>query len=593
MCGIAGFYGHKICEDVLINFLEKLEYRGYDSSGIAIKQNNKINLIKNTFKINELKENVTTKTENAIGIAHTRWATHGKVNKENAHPHYSQNKVWYAVHNGIIENYMELKKDLLKNKVKFYSQTDSEIIPQLLEYQKVNDIHSFINTINQLKGSYAICAVNNFQNSMYLAKNKSPLYIAKQNDEYYIASDPICFVDITNEYYTLNDNEYCVVFDNKLKFFNNKHKFINKKTNKLNSKYMKCTKENYSTFMEKEINEIPKVFENIIEEYKHNNYFEHINKNFLSAKRLVIIGCGTAYHSGLIGAKWLEKTLNIPTQTELASEFISNEPIINKDTIYIFVSQSGETADTLNALNLVNGKCKTTIAITNVTYSRIAQIVDIVLPVFAGPEIAVASTKAYNAQLLIFYMLCEYLKSFKLSLNFFNKTLKELNKIDISNMYHFNNLSKIIPNYNSMFILGKYTDYYTSLEASLKIREITYSNCSALATGELKHGTLALVSNDTTCIIISTHKKLHSKTISAINEIKARNGKIVLVTCDIQSFDNCKLIDYFIPIPNLDNENLNDIVSVIPFQLFALQLSLSKNIDPDKPRNLAKSVTVE
>lgn len=592
MCGIAGFYGHQVCEDILINFLEKLEYRGYDSSGIAVKNKNNINLVKGTYKINELKEVVKTKTTNSCGIAHTRWATHGKANKDNSHPHYSANKVWFAVHNGIIENYASLKNKLINCNIKFSSETDSEVIPQLLEYNNVKNIYEFIDTINMLKGAYAICAFNNFDNSLYLAKYKNPLYIAEFNNEFFIASDPICFNEITTKYYTLNDNEFCIVSDNKLCFYNNKHKKINKKQNVLNSKYLKCSKENYSTFMEKEINEIPKVLKNILTEYKKNNYFEHITSDFLDVKRVVIIGCGTAYHSGLIGAKYLESVLNIPISVELASEFLCGNPIINNSTSYIFVSQSGETADTINALNLVKNKCKNTIAITNVTYSTIAQNVDIVLPVFAGPEIAVASTKAYNAQLLVFYLFSEYLKNFKLETKFFNKIKREIKKINIATFYHFDKLTKIISNFDSLFILGKFKDYFTALEASLKIREITYSNCSALPCGELKHGTLALVSNKTTCIIISTNRLLHSKTISAINEIKARLGKIVLVTNSVESFKDCSLIDYLIELPNVD-ENLIDLVSVIPFQLFALQLSLTKKINPDKPRNLAKSVTVE
>lgn len=592
MCGIAGYYGKNICEDILLNFLSKLEYRGYDSSGIAIKKNNKINIIKNSIKVNELKQQVHTKTKDAIGIAHTRWATHGNVTKENAHPVSSENGVWHLVHNGIIENYLELKQELSLSNVTFKGETDSEVVAQLLEYENVNNINDFIATISKLKGSFAICAFNNFDNTLYLAKNKSPLYIATKNSDYYIASDPVCFAEITNEYYSLNDNEYCIVFDNNLCFYNNKCNIISKKLNYLNFKYTKTSKENYSTFMEKEINEIPKVLKNIINEYGKYNYFKPLNNVFKDVKNITIIGCGTAYHSGLIGATYLQNTLNVNAYSTIASEFICSNPIVDKNNVYIFVSQSGETADTLNALNMVKHKCKTTIAITNVTYSTLAKSCDIVLPVFAGPEIAVASTKAYNAQLFIFYLLSIYLKRNNLPKSLFKKLLKDFECLNINELYYFKNLESLIANCDNLFLLGKHDDYFTAMEASLKIREITYTNCASLPSGELKHGTLALVSKDTLCFVISTNNNLHSKNTSSINEIKSRGGKVVLVTNNVKAFNDSKCIDYIIELPNIDSQ-LVSIVSVIPFQLIALQYSLFKGINPDQPRNLAKSVTVE
>jgi glucosamine--fructose-6-phosphate aminotransferase (isomerizing) len=338
--------------------------------------------------------------------------------------------------------------------------------------------------------------------------------------------------------------------------------------------------------MEKEINEIPKVLNNTIKEYMDFNYMRNIPDNIDDIENIVIIGCGTAYHSGLIGGTYLQKNLSIPTTSVLASEFIVSNPIINRNSVYIFVSQSGETADTLQALRLVQGKCKYTIAITNVVYSTLAKSANIVLPVFAGPEIAVASTKAYNAQLLIFYLLSMHLKHKRLSIYFLNKLKSKLNKIDISSMYYYNKLTDI--NFDNLFILGKYTDYYTALEASLKLREITYHNISALPSGELKHGTLALINNNSTCIVIATNMDTLDKNINSIHEIKARGGKVILVS----QFDISIDVDYIIKLPNIDND-LIDIVSVIPFQLLALERSIDENYNPDKPRNLAKSVTVE
>ena len=588
MCGISAYYGDNNCEEILLSFLEKLEYRGYDSSGIAVKSKNKIYLTKDACKISELK-NLIKENHKGIGIAHTRWATHGKPNKVNAHPHYSNNKQWYVVHNGIIENYIELKKELENNGVILKSETDSEIIPNLLEQANVTTINQFINCISKLTGSYAICAINKNQDELYLARYKSPLYVAQTENGIYVSSDPICFAEISSVYYTLQNNEFCRIFDNKLQFYNSKCELITKPYDILNSKYSTSNKEIYSSFMEKEINEIPKVLTNIINEYIEYNYFKNITEGITNASRIVIIGCGTAYHSGLIGAKYLENALNIPVDTTLASEFLCSNPIITPETIYIFVSQSGETADTLSCLNLVKSKCMSTIAITNVVYSTLAKNVDAVLPVFAGPEIAVASTKAYNAQLLVFKLLSIYLNKNSLPRNLLNNLKTTIKKIDIKNMYYFDQLQSIVTDYNKVFILGKYTDYYTAMEASLKLREITYHNITALASGELKHGTLALVDNNTTCFVISTNKETLSKNLNAISEIKARGGKVVLITNQI--IENSHF-DFVINLPNTF-DSIIDIVSIIPFQLLSLEKCFFNGYNPDKPRNLAKSVTVE
>ena len=587
MCGISAYYGNDCVEDILISFLEKLEYRGYDSAGIAVKDKENIILTKDTCRIEELKNKITTK-HSGIGIGHTRWATHGTANKNNAHPHYSNNKKWYVVHNGIIENYLELKSNLQKEGYTFYSDTDSEVIPNIFEYNNVSDIESFIKALSILKGSYAICAINTESNKMYLARYLSPLYVANTENGTYISSDPICFDGINTNYYSLENNEYCIVCDNNICFYDNNNNIIDKTISLLNHKYTKTNRDNYSSFMEKEINEIPKVLTNTIKEYMDFNYMRNLPQDINTIDNIVIIGCGTAYHSGLIGSTYLQKSLNIPVTSLLASEFLVSHPIIDKNSLYIFVSQSGETADTLQALRMVKNKCKYTIAITNVTYSTLAKSVDIVLPVFAGPEIAVASTKAYNAQLLIFYLLSSYISNGKLSIYHLNKIKSKLNKIDIDNMHHYNKLKDII-NFDKLFILGKHTDYFTALEASLKLREITYHNIAALPSGELKHGTLALIDKDTTCIIIATNPETLDKNINSIHEIKARGGKIILVTQLDISHEN---IDYVIKLQNIDKD-LIDIVSVIPFQLLALERSLDEKYNPDKPRNLAKSVTVE
>lgn len=586
MCGISAYYGNKNCEDILISFLEKLEYRGYDSAGIAVKSKNEIYLTKD-YKITDLKQNIT-KYHHGMGIGHTRWATHGSACKENAHPHYSNNKDWYVVHNGIIENYIPLKQNLKEQGFSFYSETDSEVIPNLLEHNNVNNIHGFIDSISKLTGSYAICAISKFLDEMYLARYKSPLYIANVNTETYVASDPICFDGISETYYSLGNNEFSVVSNTGIKFYNINHNEIHKEVETLNSKYTHTNKDIYSSFMEKEINEIPKVLNNILDEYLEFNYLKNLPHNISDAKSITIIGCGTAYHSGLIGSTYLKDALGIPINVELASEFLCSNPIINSNSIYIFVSQSGETADTLSALNMVKNKCMSTIAITNVVYSTLARSVDVVLPVFAGPEIAVASTKAYSAQLLIFYLFATHLKFDGLSKYNIKKIKAEFTKLGISKLYYFHDLKNIMT--NSIFILGKYTDYYTAMEASLKLREITYNNVSALPSGELKHGTLALISNGTTCFCIATKKRTLDKNLNAIHEIKAREGKVILITN--QNIENINMFDYIIKLPNIKEEMI-DIISAIPFQLLALEICNNYGIDPDKPRNLAKSVTVE
>lgn len=586
MCGISAYYGNKNCEDILISFLEKLEYRGYDSTGIAVKSKNKVYLTKD-YKITDLKQNIT-EYHHGMGIGHTRWATHGSACKENAHPHYSNNKDWYVVHNGIIENYMTLKQNLKEQGFSFYSETDSEVIPNILEHNNVNSIHGFIDSISMLSGSYAICAMSMSLDEMYLARYKSPLYIANVGTETYVASDPICFDGISETYYSLGNNEFSVVSNMGIKFYDINHNEIHKEIETLNSKYTYTNKDIYSSFMEKEISEIPKVLNNILDEYLEFNYLKNMPHNISDAKSITIIGCGTAYHSGLIGSTYLKDALKIPINVELASEFLCSNPIIDSNSIYIFVSQSGETADTLSALNMVKDKCMATIAITNVVYSTLAKSVDVVLPVFAGPEIAVASTKAYSAQLLIFYLFATHLKFDGLSKYNIKKIKAEFTKLDISKLYYYRDLKSILS--ESIFILGKYTDYFTAMEASLKLREITYNNVSALPSGELKHGTLALISNSTTCFCISTKKDTFEKNLNAVHEIKARGGKVILVTN--QNIENVDMFDYIIKLPNIKEEMI-DIISAIPFQLLALEMCNDRGIDPDKPRNLAKSVTVE
>lgn len=589
MCGIAGYVGKGCCEDILVDFLETLEYRGYDSSGIAVKIDDEIVVTKGACRIGNLKQCITTKTINSLGIGHTRWATHGGVESKNAHPHLSNNGDWCIVHNGIINNYLSIKNELCNNGIKFDSDTDSEVVAQVLENEKVTNIEGFISCVSKLKGSYAICAINNKNNIMYLARYESPLYVGVGINGVFVASDILCFEKYCTKYCVLENNEYCEIVNNNIVCYDNKCNAVDKNFYNLDLNTNCVNRLNFDTFMEKEINEIPQVFQNIIKNYNSSDFFSRLDKYLKRVKRIDFVACGTSYHSGLIGASYLQKKLGIPCNTYIASEFLYSAPIINKDALYIFISQSGETADTLRALEMVKSQCLAVVVLTNVLHSTMARLADVVLPVFAGPEMAVASTKAYNAQVLVLYLLSEYFSG-KLTKTKFEKIKNNFKNFNIKNYYKIKECIDDVEKLDAIFVLGKYRDYYTAMEASLKIREITYINCSALPSGELKHGTLALISPKSLSFVIITNSELVQKSINAINEIKARGGKVALITqLDLEDRVD---IDYLFKLDNID-EDLIDLVSVIPFQLFACLLSCKKGINPDKPRNLAKSVTVE
>ncbi len=596
MCGIVGYIGKKIAEYELIEGLKHLEYRGYDSAGLAVLKNNQILTTKSEGNISCLEKNFNKTNFSSIGIAHTRWATHGTPNAINAHPHVSENNEWAVVHNGIIENFEKLKKVLMNQNYIFKSETDTEVIPHLLQCFPCNkNIETIINSCNKLKGSFALAILNkNHDDTLFLARRKSPLYISVNHEEVFVASDPICFYGKTKNYYALDDNEFCEAKISGLNFYNSNGQTINKTSIELNSFEENFGKQNYSHFMLKEIDETPNVLKRIILTYKDNCVFDKIGKDVLcDINKIALIGCGTAYHASQMGAKFIENIAKIDSRSYVASEFRYSEPLIDEKTLAIFVSQSGETADTLMAHELAKQKGATTIALTNVLYSTLAKVSDYVLPVCAGPEIAVASTKAYSAQIAVLNMFAKYLSNIKngTKLDFLNDISQLAESLKINCMDTLEKLSQELISENDAFFIGRGLDYISSKEASLKLKEITYINSQAYPAGELKHGFLALVEKGTFVFVIATNKNLLNKTLNSAYEAAARGAKLIIATpFNVQ--DNLKNIHAVISLPNY-KEDLMPIATILSFQMLSYLSSVKREINPDQPRNLAKSVTVE
>lgn len=596
MCGVVGFVGDKNAEAELIRFLKKLEYRGYDSAGIAVLSGDNIISTRAEGKIANLEQRVIPAENVSCGIGHTRWATHGKATEVNAHPHTSADGRWVVVHNGIIENFGNIKRELIRKNVKFASETDTEVVSQLLGLSKKEGIEAVIETCGQLEGSWALACINkNDKGTIYLARNKSPLYVCATKENSYVASDPICFSALKYEYYSMEDNEFCVVRGGNLTFLDSKGERIEKKSSKLDNVIESNFDHNWNHYMIKEIHEIPEALKRVATTYNEGLPLYNLSKKRLSKfNRIRIVGCGTAYHSGLVGACYFEKELGIESTAHIASEFRYQNPIMDKKTLAVFVSQSGETADTLSALELAKKKGAYTVAITNVPYSTIAKKADLVLPICAGPEIAVASTKAYVCQLAVFYLFAKYAKCAlkKKPFTSSKKIFKVANAIYIPTDGEMEKISEFVMNSTSMFFLGRDIDYFTAQEGCLKLKEITYINANAYAAGELKHGVLALVEEGTPLVVVATEKKLLEKTLNGANEAAARGGKIVLVSQFEVEEDKMHGFTSQIRLPALDEE-LMPMVAIVPMQKLAYQVCCKKGLSPDQPRNLAKSVTVE
>ncbi len=601
MCGIVGYLGNVTPEQMLISKLKVLEYRGYDSAGIAVKKDKQIYITKASGEIKNLQNKIKPIDGARLGIAHTRWATHGKPTVENAHPHTSNNKKWVVVHNGIIENNQKLKEDLQNKSMYFYSETDTEVIPNLLEYcektyKQNKKIDIIINVCKMLEGSYALAILHSEENAIYFAKNKSPLYVAAYNGEFMLASDPICFVSFADKYYSMCDNEFGYFNDSGiLKFYNIYGEKVHKNQTKLECKSLDISKTK-DHFMLKEIYESKPTIDNIIKYYSQATALDKLSEiDFSLYNDIRIVGCGTAYNAGLMGEDFFMKILGVECKTCVASEFRYKNSKIGKKSIVIVISQSGETADTLAALELAKNKKALTFGIVNVEYSTIAKNVDYLFPTKAGTEIAVASTKAYIAQIVVLYILALKINSIKNNVNFNLDDVKELyNAIenDSEEEKKYKDIADVLNKKKDLFMIGRGNDYFTAMEACLKIKETSYINANAYYAGELKHGFLALIDKETYCVTFINDEKLLYKTISNAIEVKARRGKLILTTSLNIDKNILENFDYVIKVKKISSL-LQVVLDIIPWQKIAYYMSVGLDINPDKPRNLAKAVTVE
>lgn len=612
MCGIVGYIGNQKATPILLNGLSALEYRGYDSAGIAVLEKNNICILKDKGRVKNLYniDGINELSAN-IGIAHTRWATHGKPSKENAHPHSDNSNTFAVVHNGIIENFAVLKEFLINKGYTFYSETDTEIIPNLIHYYYHNNIEDddkFLRAVksacDDLKGSYSIEVLSKLHpDKLIVIRKDSPLVIGTSESENFVASDIPAVLSYTRKFYLLNDNEYAVIYKDKVEFYDNSLSKINKGIKTIDWDANAAEKDGFDDYMLKEIFEQPNsIRETIGSRFKlgENCSFDDLtlSKDYLnSLNKIYIIGCGTAMYAGLVGKDIIEKLCKIPVEVEIASEFRYRDPIIDNKTLCIYISQSGETADTIAALKLAKSKGAKTLSISNVIGSSITREADYTIYTHAGPEIAVASTKAYTSQVVLIAILAIH---FAEILESADKEVIEHLKSDIldlpakitallNNTEEIQEFAKKIYTQKDIFFLGRGVDYHVALEGSLKLKEISYIHSEAYAAGELKHGPIALIENGITVVGIMTIPNLVEKCVSNMQEVISRGANTLIITN--QNLPNSNF-NYVINIPET-NPLISPILSVIPMQLLAYYISKNKGLDVDKPRNLAKSVTVE
>ena len=606
MCGIVGYVGHRDTKKVILQGLKTLEYRGYDSSGMALMSKGEIIVKKKAGRIQNLIDSMENQNYSSeIGIGHTRWATHGVPSDKNSHPHYSMDKSVAVVHNGIIENYQTLKKELEERGYIFSSDTDTEVISQLIQDMYNGDIlDTVLKVLKKLEGSYAIGVLHkNHPDKLICAREHSPLVIGIGENENLIASDVSALLKYTKDVYYLEDGDIAILKSNGIEFFDKEKNSVKREKKYIEWNLEQATKCGYPHFMLKEIFEQPQAVKETFNKRVHNNksdFSDVLNyEDIKNIDKIYIVACGTAYHAGLQGQFALQKIAKLNSIADIASEFRYNDPFIDNKTMVIFVSQSGETSDTLAALKEAKKKGALTVAITNVVGSTISREADKVIYTMAGPEIAVASTKAYTTQVTIFYLLALYIAELKKSIS--EKEYKEY-IFEIKNMPEkiqaiLDNCEKIKPSAEYFkdktngFYIGRGLDYKIAVEGSLKIKEVSYIHTEAFASGELKHGTIALIEDSIPVVVIATQKNLIEKSVSNIKEVKARGAHII--TIGFENNENLKNVsDNFITIPEC-NDMFSGFLSIIPLQLLAYYTSFAKGIDVDKPRNLAKSVTVE
>jgi len=582
MCGIIGYIGNKKqALPVLINGLKSLEYRGYDSAGVAYVIDEQVNIVKEKGKVSILEEKLDLDKLSFVGIGHTRWATHGEANKLNSHPH-SVGKVT-IVHNGIIENYNELKKELIKKGVKFQSETDSEVACALINqlYVEGKEPLEILNSLKDLfKGAYALGILfHDDLDKLYFIKEHSPLIIALKGQEHYLASDLPAVLKYTNQQIVLEDGDYGYLTTEDILIYQEGFKKEFEITTFEGSLEV-AEKNGYPHFMLKEMMEQPEVVDKIIQVYDDFDM-----PDLRKYKKIDIVACGSAYHAGLVGKYLLETYLDIPVNVEIASEYRYKKLFLDTDSLVILISQSGETADTLAALKKAREFGAHTLAIVNVVGSSIARIADEVLYTYAGLEIAVATTKAYSAQIMIFILMVLSSQNKKIKTQFLSEQMKALLTLDL------NKIVSTLAQSEHLFFLGRGIDYALSLEGSLKLKEISYIHSEAYAAGELKHGTISLIEKNTPVIAIATDEGLADKTFSNIKEVKTRGAKVILIVTDSIKIDKT-LYDELIVIPKVESI-FQPLLAILPLQLLAYEVAKERNCDIDKPRNLAKSVTVE
>ncbi|MFA5469721.1 MAG: glutamine--fructose-6-phosphate transaminase (isomerizing) [Bacteroidales bacterium] len=613
MCGIVAYVGHREAYPILIKGLHRLEYRGYDSAGIALIDDNEINVYKTKGKVRDLEHYTESKNINGkIGIAHTRWATHGEPNNANAHPHYSETASLALVHNGIIENYTLLKKALQEHGYSFKSDTDTEVLVQLIEYIKTSNQCSLFEAVQsalkQVIGAYAIAVIDkNNKEEIVAARKSSPLVVGLGKEEYFVASDVTPIIEYTNKVVYLNDEEVVLLRPKeRINIVNLNNTLTKIDVKSLNMSISQLEKGGYPHFMLKEINEQPKTIIDCIRGRINveatnvilSGVIDHKEK-ILNAGRIIIVACGTSWHAALIGKHMIEEFCNIPVEVEYASEFRYRNPVVNKGDLMIAISQSGETADTLAAVQLGKEKGAFIYGICNVVGSSIARATDTGTYIHVGPEIGVASTKAFTGQVTVLTMLAmtiakekksiakERFLSILKSLKSLPDLMEEVLKLDDS----IKDLSKIFTYAHNFLYLGRGYNYPLALEGALKLKEISYIHAEGYPAAEMKHGPIALIDNEMPTFVIATTDSIYEKTVSNIQEIKARGGKVIAIVTKGDKVVS-SMADYCLEIPYVD-ECLSPVVACIPLQLFAYHIAINKGRNVDQPRNLAKSVTVE
>ena len=604
MCGIIGFVDETDAPRIIIDGLKKLEYRGYDSAGLAVLNNDKLQLAKAKGRVADLEAKVLDKKlTGRLGIGHTRWATHGQPSEANSHPHTNQAQTIAVVHNGIIENYQELKTKLLKKGVKFRSQTDTEVVAHLIDQYMTGDLlEAVAQAVRQLQGSFALGVISSLTpNCLIGVRKESPLVVGVTDSQTMLASDVAPILSLGKQVYYLEDGDIVKIDEVGVAFFDFNLKPLKRQLTTITWDADAVTKGGFKHFTLKEIHEQPEAIKKTISPRLDASgqinleIFDKIKPKAI--KRIEIIGCGTAYHAGLYGKKLLENLANIPVEAIVASEYRYQKNFTDKHTLVIAVSQSGETADTLGALKKAKQAGAQTLAITNVVGSSITRLADAVIYTWAGPEIGVCSTKAYTTQLAIFALLALDLaeRRQQISADFYQLAIDNLMNLPakltqiLENQTIYSKIAKAIAHQTSAFYIGRGMDAYLAMEGALKLKEISYIHTEAFPAGELKHGTIALIAPKTPVIVVATEPALFDKIKSNIEELKARGAQIILIS---KSAELAKLADFTIKIPTVDLVE-SALVAALPMQLLAYYTADALCQDVDKPRNLAKSVTVE